>query len=42
MYKRQLRNRGAEVVEGCTMRTLDLSDDPRLLADAYEKVMAGA
>lgn len=27
-----LRNRGAEVVEGCTMRTLDLSDDPRLLA----------
>jgi uroporphyrinogen-III synthase len=27
-----LRRRGAEVVEGCTMRTLNLSDDPRLLA----------
>ncbi len=27
-----LRKRGAEVVHGCTMRTLDLSDDNRLLA----------
>ena len=26
-----LRKRGAEVVHGCTMRTLDLSDDDRLL-----------
>ena len=26
-----LRRRGAEVVTGCTMRTLDLSHDPRLL-----------
>ena len=26
-----LRRRGAEVVHGCTMRTLDLSDDARLL-----------
>jgi len=26
-----LRRRGADVVHGCTMRTLDLSDDPRLL-----------
>ena len=26
-----LRRRGAEVVVGCTMRTLDLGDDPRLL-----------
>ena len=26
-----LRRRGAEVVQGCTMRTLDLSDNVRLL-----------
>ena len=26
-----LRRRGADVVHGCTMRTLDLSDDARLL-----------